>query len=238
MVDLINLLNTNAGAIQVLFSGLVTLATVVYAILTWVLVTETRRMRRAQTNAKMTISLESRKEWLNFIDVVVRNEGLGPAFGVRFTVEPVGTGGDLSIAESIRSFGFIERGLDYFSPGQELRSFLTSMVEGFDAKLATRVAVTIRYRTAFGEELSDSYLLDFSFLKGMTQLGEPDLHGIAKAVKSIAEDMGHLTNGFNRLEVITQDRTAYLREQQEREVRDRKGLQRPSEQEGGGATKG
>ncbi|PNR89319.1 hypothetical protein X925_03280 [Petrotoga sp. 9T1HF07.CasAA.8.2] len=41
-------LNQNSGALAVVFSALVAIATIVYAKLTWSLVAETRKMREAQ----------------------------------------------------------------------------------------------------------------------------------------------------------------------------------------------
>jgi hypothetical protein len=208
-------LNDNAGAIQVIFAALVTLATLVYAGLTWSLVTETRRMRRAQTDAKMVIGLDVREEQINLVELFVRNEGVGSASDIRFDVEMLGSTGHSEILESILSLGFIDQGLAYFSPGQEIRSFLTSMAIEFEAKLSTKIQVTITYSTASGERASDTYVLDLAVFKGRHQLGEPDLHSVAKSLKSLAKDVDHLASGFHKLQVITQDKAEYRREQEE-----------------------
>ena len=42
MTELLELLNKNSGALTVLFTAVVTAATVVYAALTWILVKETK----------------------------------------------------------------------------------------------------------------------------------------------------------------------------------------------------
>jgi len=207
-------LNDNAGAIQVLFSALVTLATLVYAGLTWSLVRETRRMRRAQTDAKMAIGLDVREDAINLVELFVRNEGVGPAHDVRFEVAMVGSGGHAEILDSILSLGFISQGLAYFSPGQEIRSFLTSMAIEFESKIATKIRVTIGYSTASGERRRDLYILDFAVFKGRHQLGEPDLHSIAKSLKSLAKDVDHLASGWHKLQVITQDKAEYRRERE------------------------
>jgi hypothetical protein len=219
-------LNDNAGALQVVFAAFVTLATIVYAVLTWSLVRETRRMRRAQTDAKMVIGLNTRSEQINLVDVFIRNEGMGPAYDVQFRAEPVGSSGYAEILESIRSLGFIDQGLEYFSPGQEIRSFLTTMVGDFEEKLATRIRVVVDYTTASGEHKSDVYVLDLSIFRGLHQLGTPDLYSIAESLKSVKDDIRHLTTGFHKLQVITQDKADYRREQEELreevEERDRK----------------
>jgi hypothetical protein len=212
---LLKFLNDNAGAIQVIFAALVALATLVYAGLTWSLVTETRRMRRAQTDAKMVIGLDVRDEQINLVELFLRNEGVGPASNIRFDVEMLGSAGHSEILESILSLGFIDQGLTYFSPGQEIRSFLTSMAIEFEAKIATRIRVTVNYSTASGERARDEYVLDLSVFKGRHQLGEPDLHSVAKSLKSLAKDVDHLASGFNKLQVITQDKAEYRQEQKE-----------------------
>jgi len=213
MGDLVAGLNDNAGAIQVVFSALVTLATVVYALLTWVLVSETRRMRKAQTDAKVTVSVESRPQHFGFVDIVVRNEGVGPAYDVHFGVQPLAAGaGDQSLVDTISELGFIQKGVGYFSPNQEFRSFLASLRENHELKMETTITVDVSYRTAAGEEVKDRYDLDFSVFRNMVQLGKPDLYSIAQSVEKVQKDVHHLTTGWKRLEVITQDKAA-LREE-------------------------
>ena len=85
-------------------------------------------------HAKVMIDLDSRPEYLNFINLFVRNEGIGPSYNVRFEVVMVEAGGDNFVLEAIQSFGFVERGIEQFSPGQEIRSFLTNMTESFEAR--------------------------------------------------------------------------------------------------------
>lgn len=56
MGDLLAFLNANSGALNVIFTGVVTIATAVYAVLTWKLVSETRQMREVQTEPKIEIT--------------------------------------------------------------------------------------------------------------------------------------------------------------------------------------
>jgi hypothetical protein len=209
----LNFLNNNAGAFQVVFAAVVAVATAVYAILTWRLVSETRRMRRAQTDAKMAIGLDVRKEQINLVDLFVRNEGVGPAYDVEFEVGMLGDGHP-EILESVQTLGFIDQGIGYFSAHQEIRSFLTTMVGDFESKVATKIRVTVSYSTASGEHVVDPYVLDFAIFKGRHQLGEPDLYSIAKSLKALAKDVDHLASGFRKLQVITQDKADYVQDQE------------------------
>ena len=70
---MLEFLNQNAGALTVMFTAVVTLSTVVYAILTAALVKETGRMRQAQTEPKIEITLRPSDEWINLIRLHLKN---------------------------------------------------------------------------------------------------------------------------------------------------------------------
>jgi hypothetical protein len=56
---LLDFLASNSEVLTVVFTAVVTLSTVVYAILTASLVSETRKMREVQTEPKLHITIES-----------------------------------------------------------------------------------------------------------------------------------------------------------------------------------
>ncbi len=59
-------LNSNAGALTVIFTAVVTISTVAYAILTRNLVLETKKMREVQTEPRIEISIQPLEpEYLN-----------------------------------------------------------------------------------------------------------------------------------------------------------------------------
>lgn len=213
MKEFLTSLNQNSGAIQVLFSGLVTVATVVYAILTWSLVRETTRMRKAQTDAKVMVGVNCRKETINFLDFYIVNEGMGPAYDIKFKLSCSSVGeGDTSIVTKLNELGFIQKGIDYLSAKQEIRTFLTSMLENFEAKIQTVVKVEASYRTGAGDVVKDNYIIDFSVFRGLNQLGEPDLYKIAKSIEKIEKNIEHLSSGWSKLQVITQSKSEYAEE--------------------------
>lgn len=216
LFDIMKFLNENTGAVGIIFSGLVTLATLVYATLTWKLVSETRRMRKAQTDAKVTIRVETRKEAIHFLDFVVANEGIGPAYDVKFELKPVPSKEiDDSILNKIKSLGFINYGLEYLSPNQEIRTFLTSMLQDFEKKIGTAFNIKVSYKNSSGEKSNDSYLIDMSIFKGLNQVGKPDLYSIAKDIEKIQKDFHNLATGFTKLNIITQTKAVFLREEKE-----------------------
>lgn len=124
-------LNQNSGAFAVIFSAIVAFSTVIYAILTWKLVSETRKMRKVQTEPKVSVIIQPREEWINFIDMIIQNIGLGPAYNIKFEVNP-----DFEYAKGkfLSELGFMKNGLKYLAPNQKLQFFLTSMTENSEEK--------------------------------------------------------------------------------------------------------
>lgn len=93
MAEIFDFLNGNSGALTVIFTAVVTISTVVYACLTYVLVKETRLMRQVQTEPKIEITARSMEFAIHILRLHVRNIGLGPALNVKFKPRVVEGGG-------------------------------------------------------------------------------------------------------------------------------------------------
>ena len=201
-MDWLDQINKNSGALSAIFSGGVTVATVIYAWLTAKLVNETRRMREAQTEPSLQVVYRNREEWINLLDVAVRNIGLGPAYDITFEIHAELKDGDTNnLVDSLGKLGCFEKGLVYLGPSQEFTSFWTNLMDGHASKLDTRVFVHCRYRSATGVRYENQCVLALSELKGISRIGEPPLLKIAKQLESIGKDLNHLTTGFKRLRI-------------------------------------
>ena len=201
-MDWLDQINKNSGALSAIFSGVVTVATVIYAWLTAKLVNETRRMREAQTEPHIQVTYRTRDEWINLLDVAVRNIGLGPAYDITFQLRAEHVGDEKNdLVDSLEKLGCFSKGLAYLGPNQEFSSFWTSLMDGHASKLDMRVLVICRYRNATGIRYEIQCVLDISELKGISRIGEPPLLKIGKHIESIAKDLNHLTTGFKRLKV-------------------------------------
>ena len=71
----------------IMFSGIVAVSTVAYAILTWRLVGETKKVRLAQTEPMVSVTHHPSKKGPEFIDFRIKNVGAGPALDITFEVE-------------------------------------------------------------------------------------------------------------------------------------------------------
>lgn len=219
MTELFEFLNTNSGALNVLFSSVVTVATTIYAVLTWRLVTETRLMREVQTEPKLVVSLQSIDEAIHIVRLHFKNIGLGPALHVKFTPR-VDDGNDQSKAllDEFTQPNFFRTGLTYLGPGQERVSMYTQLSQGYEAKLATVLAFDIEYKSATGKGHKDTLVVDMSEYKGTHQLGKPHLYSMAKSLEKIEKEISKLTGGSRRLQTDTFDSDDRAQERAELEA--------------------
>lgn len=195
-------INRNAGFVGLVFSLVVTIATVVTAWLNARLVSETRKMREAQTEPHVQVTYKVRDEWINLLDVAIRNIGLGPAYEISFELSSESGGGERNcLVDSLEKLNCFSKGLVYLGPDQEFSSFWTNLTEDYASKLETRIHVTCRYRNATGVRYVMPCVLDLSELKGVSRTDEPPLLKISKQLESLAKNVDHFATGFKRLGV-------------------------------------
>ena len=212
-------LNQYAGLLNLLFAGVVAVSTVVYANLTWRLVSETKRMREVQTEPYIEVVALPREEWINWIYVRVRNIGLGAAHDVRFhvTYEGNSTGAKLLIKDFTKS-QFFTTGLKYLGPGDSVPSGMSMMTNQFQEKIEAILVVTATYKNSNGESRSERHYLNFAEFEGRSQLGQPPLREIAKNVEKLQQNVDSVISGFMKIKVDTydsQDRKAEAKERKE-----------------------
>lgn len=198
-MDIIGFLNDNSGAFNLLFSFVVAAATVFYARLTKHLVAETKRMREAQTEPMVSIRVGLSSVWVNLVDLIIENVGVGAAYDIRVQLEP-----DFELASGrfLSELGIVKRGMRYLAPKQAIRTFLTNMMDDVHKSEGKwkdlRFAVVVTYRNAAGREMSERYHIDLAEFEGLSTVGTPPLERIAKAVEMQQEDLRRMISGSVR----------------------------------------
>jgi hypothetical protein len=200
LAQAIAFLNSNSGALTVIFTAVVTISTVAYAILTRSLVSETKKMREVQTEPRIEITLRPLDYAINIVRLHVRNIGLGPATNVKFTsnVTSGGEGAEKLLGEFNKA-NFLKMGLKYFGPGHDLYSGYTQITKDFEAKIGAVLTYGITYESVTGNKYSNQITIDISELKGMNQLGKPNLYAIAQSIEAIQKEFSQVVSGFKRI---------------------------------------
>ena len=218
LAEAIAFLNSSSGALTVLFTAVVAISTVAYAILTWSLVSETKRMREVQTEPKIEITLKPLDFAINIVRLHIRNIGLGPARNVKFT-SSVSSGGEgaENLVKEFNKANFLKAGLKYFGPGHEFDSGYTQITKDFDTKIASVITYDVEYESVTGKRYSDQITIDVAELKGMKQLGTPNLYAIAESIKEIQKEFSYVVVASRKsMPTCSRQRTEIERKQSKR----------------------
>ena len=160
---MLSFLNQNSGAFTVIFSGVVAISTAVYAILTWRLTSETRKMREAQTTPNVLVTVESGAGNFRNLYLVVKNVGLAPAYDIKFTTSP-----DFLIVKdySLSMVGFVKNGLGILAPGQEIKTFLYSpSLDKSKSQIDAVLNIEIVYKGVDEKQIKQNYQINLSQFK-------------------------------------------------------------------------
>lgn len=201
MTEILKFLNTNSGALSVLFSLVVTVATVFYAVLTHRLVIETSQMRRAQTEPHVAVRVEPSDASVYTVLLIVENVGAGPAYKLRLSVDP-----DFALekGQTLSQWGLFQHGMHYLAPGQQVRLFLALVKDQMEEIVREGgrfdFNVSVQYVTATGATLQHNYPIDFRHLIGVMERRSP-LHDVSQHLKKLAASISKIERGWSKLKV-------------------------------------
>jgi hypothetical protein len=189
MKELLDFLNTNAGTLNFLAIAV----TACYVVLTYRLVKETKMLREAQTQPKLSIYIKQEKDCIHFFDLVIENIGASPAHNIKFNAKSLFKYTDDQLLSDLNLF---KNGLSYLGPKQSIQFFLTNLLENFKEKLSNPLIVDATYSDAADVKYTDSFHIDFSWLDGLTYMGGPStakgFKGIEQNIKEVATELQKL----------------------------------------------
>ena len=192
----------------IVFTGVVAGATAAYALLTWRLVSETRKLRQVQTDPRVSVRVEADHTGRPGYELVVENNGQGVAKNVSFEFK-----GDPSYFRNswvnrappaIDELPIIKNGLDYLEPNQVYRFPLgTVSPDEYERAVETPWTFRTQYESLYGKRKTVTFIVDFSQFRGML-FESNSLKEIANHMKAVRQDLHRLTDGHARVQIVTQ----------------------------------
>jgi len=184
-----------SDAITLLFSGVVAVSTVVYAVLTWQLVAETRKMRRAQTEPRISVVIQPEENAISLFDMKIENIGMGPAKDIQMTVAP-----DMKCitGQKLSEMDLIKKGIPYLAPREKIQFVLANGYADFSELSKSPYEIVVEYRDCIGTPYHETFFFDFSLYAGMMQRGGSPLHTIADEMKEIRKEIGKIETKLHR----------------------------------------
>ena len=190
------------------FTIVVGVSTVFYTIITGWLTWETRKMRQAQTEPRVSIQVEPDRDGLPGYVLVIRNEGQGPAKNVRFefTGDPSYFRNSFAgnAPPTVDQLPAIKDGLDYMEAGCTLRFTLgTVSPQEFDRAAQDPWRFVVKYKNLAGKTRKSSYVVDFSQFRGQFFIRN-HMKEISDHLNAIRKDLHSLAGRGAKVQVVTQ----------------------------------
>lgn len=162
--------------IQIIFSGIVIFSTVVYAVLTWRLVKETKKIRLFQIKPDIRVYFERGEANEQLLYIVVENQGFGAALNVSFQI--------LKNLESykgeyfnLKGKGVFKHGIVTLYPSQRHRYFVLPLEkENFDKIISETLIVKVNYRDITDKKFEETFSLPIIETVGVGKSIPPDTY--------------------------------------------------------------
>jgi hypothetical protein len=168
--------------VSLLFSAVVAISTLIYAVLTWRLVSETRTLRKVQTEPRLSIYVTPNERSSYLKDLVIKNIGYGPAYDLSFSLKEDFT---LYNGKKLSEVGIINKGIKYLAPNQKYEFFLTNPSEKFKELCSHPLSISVKYSNMSSEEYKEEFLIDFSIWENFSTVDKKGLSDIVRNLEAI-----------------------------------------------------
>ena len=199
LIDLWTWVNQNSGGITGLSTVILVAITAVYVVLTRRMVLDNQRAREVATRPEIVVSVVLNPYASGFLNMVIENAGINPAFEVRFSVP---SGFSVGSKRTLDELGVFKNGISVFPPGQRIEFFLASTFDDFDKLMSTHLDVSVSWKDASGHSSSRDYPLRFDHFQGLSELGTPPESEMADALKKIENHISRLGKSHSELKVV------------------------------------
>ncbi|MBK9107441.1 MAG: hypothetical protein IPM92_03420 [Saprospiraceae bacterium] len=168
-----NNLKMNNEKWTLLFTAVVSISTVVYAILTWALVRETSKMRKNLVEPYIIAYLDNTEIHSNIIFIKTKNIGQGVALNVKFRIIKEL---NLSGNKKLNDYHYFRNGVKYFPPGHLDKHFIISYQSRNEPSENDTIILEVDYATILNEKRMNRYELNLLEIFGKGNLRPPDTH--------------------------------------------------------------
>lgn len=189
---IIYFINSNSA----LWNFFVTIATIVYVILTYRLLRETAKARKSQSQPFIIADLIIKGYYLQ---LVVKNIGNDSALNVKITVDP-------EINNPFSSIKFI-------SPGREISNIVSFLSHDESNKSEnSKYKFSISYEDPYKEKYSHEYVIDVLPLLNSTNFYESDNKAIVDKLDKIISKFDNLKDELHKISDSSKNQADHLKD--------------------------
>jgi hypothetical protein len=234
IIDFFGWLEQHIAAFSLLFSLVVTGATVAYVLLTKRLVEETKQLREMETEPHLNVYLTPNAVSPVILDIVIQNSGRIEASNITWEFPR----GVENIAEDLRKrdgitvlpeLALFRQGIRTLAPSQQIRSAFGPSFGVLADPVLQPIELIASYEYGRNKTGTATFVLSVSELLGMSWISETSpaqsLERIAKVLEQITSTRG--AQAWKLLHVVSSSPVDIQRERQELHDRARKQFARP-----------
>ena len=166
--------------------AILTITTIVYALITARMLRETKKMRESQTEPHVFINVQPMERARFIKNMVIQNIGPGPAYNLKLKVEP-----DIQIRTGhyLSEMNLMKQGFRYLAPNQRLECIVAHSIEEANKKEKALYEVTVTYQNKDKKHYEETFVLDFTEYFGMLHADTDPYEGIIKKLSEIQRDI-------------------------------------------------
>lgn len=161
--------------LQIVFSGVVAISAVVYSILTWRLVSETKKLREFQLTPDVNIFFERAEADASFVFVVFKNFGQGHAKNVRFKILKDFDSYDFEHLQ-LKDLRLIKDGIETFYSNQMHKYYLTDLSKESEQKRKSNFIIEVSYSSVNNKVVKKEFNLTFADIIGKSIFTPPETY--------------------------------------------------------------
>jgi len=197
---MIELINQYSSLITLIFSLVVALSTVIYSILTGSLVRETKIMRKSQTEPVIIAYIEPSLEWINIINIHIKNIGVGAAENITFKVLKDYTD---TKGRKFSENQYIKNGIKFLPPQGDYCSLFDNVVgKDFSKSNEMSLSIIVYYQNR-KIKYQRGFIIDLNQYTGLLRIGGSPIHEIERSLERIEKGIDKMTRviSSNRISV-------------------------------------
>jgi len=183
---------------QLVFSALVALATVVYAVLTFMMWRQMRKTTERLDQPDVRVILSPGQPHMTIFELTLKNGGNVPVYNVRLGVEPK----DIPYTSNttLGEMRLFKEVLPVLSQGQEITTalfnYLTLVSVGREE---AELRFTVSYETAAGKPTTQVFGYRLGVYKDLSRMSQGSIGDVAERAKEMASELSRLRADIGKL---------------------------------------